>query len=620
MKNPLLVRHPPPHPTESLMGYLLRLSEQNGYCTPWSLCVLAGMKQNEFRTSSLSFKKLAAISSRPHSELEILAFSAPPNQPRWARLLGNPVVPTDLDVTSPRLCPQCVAEKGFIEAHWHLRLMIACPIHLRLAAVTCPVCRRRLRWFRPGLLECECGGSLSDELPPAVSQTEGSLLAAIRNRALGGISDSGNPARLPLNQLMTMNLRSILSMVRTLGRYRLMANATPSGSDQLQIAFAATEVLREWPANFIQLLHDLGKAFPANISGGVGKQFEGIYRALFRNKAIDLREQTDFLKSAFLDFGINHWGRGFVDRKLMALASGPERRRFVTQSEFAARLGIQPRTVARLLKSHEISADRVRCGSADRIIIDADHNLTHGTQPGKILRDRTAARRLGLPVPVLLRLRSTGEFDARNLSTTRPGWHEKDVEAFKQKFLALLRSPSGTAFDSGKTITLIAIMQNRHLSSVVKADLIRTLLSKELPALASSDGMIVKTELDLHLYKRWAENARSQEAGKTRTPTEVAKYLQCDRGTVPGLMGLGLLKGIRTAVGLRIYDDSLRQFNQEYVSLASQARRVGQSTRALMRRCEKDCVQMLLVPVVRRAGSQPFIRIADLESFRLGAA
>ena len=83
------------------MGYILRLSEQNGYCTPWSLCVLAGMKQNEFRTSALSVKKLAAILSRTHSELDALAFSAPPDQPRWARLLGNPVVPTDLDVTSP---------------------------------------------------------------------------------------------------------------------------------------------------------------------------------------------------------------------------------------------------------------------------------------------------------------------------------------------------------------------------------------------------------------------------------------------------------------------------------------------------------------------------------------
>ena len=238
-----------------------------------------------------------------------------------------------------------------------------------------------------------------------------------------------------------------------------MANATTSSSDQSQIVFAATEVLRKWPTNFIQLLNDLGKAFPANISGGVGKQFGGIYRALFRSKAIDIPEQTDFLKSAFLDFAINHWGRGFVDRKLMTLVNGPERRRFVTQSEFAARFGIQPRTVARLLKSNKISGDRVKCGSADRIIIDADHNIDARYPAWQFLRDRAAARRLGLPVPVLIGLRRTGEFEARNLSPTRPGWHEKDVETFKQKLLALLQLPLGTAFDSGKTIALRAIMQ-----------------------------------------------------------------------------------------------------------------------------------------------------------------
>ena len=61
-------------------------------------------------------------------------------------------------------------------------------------------------------------GNLLDELPTAVSQTEVSLLAAIRNRALGGTSDLGNPAHLPLNHLMAMSLRSILSLVRTLGK------------------------------------------------------------------------------------------------------------------------------------------------------------------------------------------------------------------------------------------------------------------------------------------------------------------------------------------------------------------------------------------------------------------
>src|SRR5580698_10502863 len=123
MTKPILVRHTPPHKTESLMGYMLRLSEENGYSTPWSLILLAGIKQNEIRTSGMSIKKLAAIANRPKSELELIAYSSPPGQPRWARLLGHPLVPTELSITDPKFCPQCVAEMGFVEAHWHLSLM-----------------------------------------------------------------------------------------------------------------------------------------------------------------------------------------------------------------------------------------------------------------------------------------------------------------------------------------------------------------------------------------------------------------------------------------------------------------------------------------------------------------
>src|ERR1035441_10224366 len=123
MSTPLLFRHPAPHPTESLVGYVLRLSEVNGYNSMWSVYNLAGLKQNEVRTCGFKVEKLAAIVNRSSSELDKIGFSAPPDQPRWARLLGHSVVPTDLNILTSGLCPSCVAEKGFIDAQWHLTLM-----------------------------------------------------------------------------------------------------------------------------------------------------------------------------------------------------------------------------------------------------------------------------------------------------------------------------------------------------------------------------------------------------------------------------------------------------------------------------------------------------------------
>jgi hypothetical protein len=206
---------------------------------------------------------------------------------------------------------------------------------------------------------------------------------------------------------------------------------------------------------------------------------------------------------------------------------------------------------------------------------------------------------------------SPGESETTHLPPVRPGWHEKDVEAFSRKVFVLSthRPASGT----DKTITLRDIIRNRHHSPSVKADLFR-LLSKQLPRFVNENGRIGDIRVDLDFHNKWVENAGSHAAANLRTPTEVARLFHCERGTIPSLVQLGRLQGTRTHHGLRIDDNSARQFGQEYVSLTSQAKRLGTSTLFLMRTCEQNGINMLLVPVVRRAGPQSFIRVTGLAS------
>ncbi len=224
MSMPLLVRHPPPYPTESLLGYVLRVSEGNGYNSPWSVYCLAGMKSNEIRASRVKLKKLARVTNWPQEKLDAIAYSAPAGQPRWSRLLGNPVLPQDLNLTLPRFCPQCASEKGFLEAHWDLALMVACPVHQCSLAASCPQCGRHLRWFRRGLLECACGGDLSGCDLSSISEAEAGLLQIIRTKALSCPPPESNPMGLPQDQLTAMSLRSMLLAIRTLGKHRIKAD------------------------------------------------------------------------------------------------------------------------------------------------------------------------------------------------------------------------------------------------------------------------------------------------------------------------------------------------------------------------------------------------------------
>jgi hypothetical protein len=65
--------------------------------------------------------------------------------------------------------------------------------------------------------------------------------------------------------------------------------------------------------------------------------------------------------------------------------------------------------------------------------------------------------------------------------------------------------------------------------------------------------------------------------------------------------------------------ESLRQsvtgFGKEYRALAALAKSLATSTRALMRRSAEAGINLLYVPVNRRAGPQPFMRREDMAIF-----
>jgi hypothetical protein len=246
------------------------------------------------------------------------------------------------------------------------------------------------------------------------------LLDVIRRKALSCPPDESNPRGLPQNQLTAMGLRSMLLATRTIAKHRILADGTGNWSNDNEIVSAAARVFVQWPANFIALLQDIGRQLPVDISGGVGKQFGSIYWGLFRNKAMGDSKQTEFLRVAFLDFAMNHWGRGFVDNKIIQRLGGVGPRRFLTQTEFAAKIGVQQRTAARLLRNSSLVSKRVRCGAVNRVVVDSDQVSIPRTWPGKIYRDREAAKRLGLSVSLLKALKSVGIYEVNHLLPTRP--------------------------------------------------------------------------------------------------------------------------------------------------------------------------------------------------------
>lgn len=258
MISPKLVLHPAPHPTESLPGYILRLSEMNGYASPQNLYRLAEMTAGQRSLTRFDCSRIAAITNQATSDVNRLAFTRPGNEPDRMRLLGNTVSVKDLNLTNARVCPECVTDLGFIEAHWHLQLMVACPIHGRTAIWFCGKCRGRLSWNRPGLLTCRCETPLL--IPPRGEYSKGDLwlLDLIRRKAIGDPTDDrqGSDLGMPASQLASMNLHSLLSLIRFLGKYRLNARRSSKWQSR-HVLQAAAKVLADWPSNFEILLEGI---------------------------------------------------------------------------------------------------------------------------------------------------------------------------------------------------------------------------------------------------------------------------------------------------------------------------------------------------------------------------
>ncbi len=341
--------HPPPFPTESLRGYVLRLSEENGYVTPWALLNLLGMK---YSNGALSIDVLARITNRPICELRRIDTSQGSDH---SRLLGQSVPPVYLRLRiAPNLCPECVATAGFIERHWDLAFMVGCPIHHHDLTSCCPECNRPLGWFRRGLLECSCGATIRAAGLPPIPDEEADLLDIIRCKALGLAPPGDTFSRLPTAELSAMNLHALLFIIRTIGKHRLLIDSPEDCGSHKRLVRAAARVLTSFPTNFYELLQDIGERLPhCQYQTGVRHQYDSIYRALFfKCPSVDYPERTDFLRIAFLDFLTNQ--NTTVAAGLFTRLRDSAQKRFIPVTNFGKRFGFGKCLMRRLVANKTI--------------------------------------------------------------------------------------------------------------------------------------------------------------------------------------------------------------------------------------------------------------------------
>jgi hypothetical protein len=394
-----LLRTPTPQPDESLMGYILRLSESNYYETPKWILDLAGLKMDNLRNGWRKlcgdhvdftlFKQITRLSEEEVSEMkhEIISDSDYEQcDAQWDVPINS------LRFDRPMVCSYCLRENPYCRKFWDLPIITVCPQHHSLLLNICPDCRAPITWNRKSVSRCRCGcdwrETRSPELAPAQRQAMRLLMRSC------GVSESEqatmSASTTPFEKLSFGDLsRVMLCLARFVSIIEPWMD--PSRTENRLFHQALEEVatiLGDWPDKF----HRLCDRHPNKYSS--------------RDLTSQLDRLADRPSLMFLRIAMEeHWTE--VSRRSFPSYDPSPSLRFIPIEETGKRLGLSKEWVRFL-----VSTGRLRSAASvsdpQMTLIDAksiDNLLREGLQ---ILTKKMAAAELGITAKELFDLIAYG--------------------------------------------------------------------------------------------------------------------------------------------------------------------------------------------------------------------
>lgn len=605
---PLLVRTPSHHKTESLLGFILRVSEANGYDTPWQVLRLAGISQGQMQTAGLPVEKLAQIMNRGTDALLSLSYRASTDGSSHFKILdhvlGQSLRHRPLRLREPAFCPQCVQENGYIDAFSDLSAAIACPKHRCLLLRHCPSCGKAIRWFRPGLVVCNCGSDLAGSALPTVEQSTVELMAIIQAKLhQRALLEQSNLTEYPLALMDPIPLNSLLMILETLGAQNLRSFGKHVPKEGSLVA-EAVSTLEHWPIGYHRFLARLGDRFLTENASAIGlrKQFEPFYLAMFMNRSFS--RDAAFLRNEFVKFGLSAWGSAVVDRKLLRTKEPISVQRFISKSEFARRYGIWKPVMDRMIADGTVAVKKVAAGKSMRLVVDLQRSQIPVESAG-IVTDREAASYIGLPVSVLKHLRDVGIY------TTKPcrvgyeqSWHRDDVEEFLAKGLALGQVVHALPEDS---ISLDRAMCLKLRNEKAKADIVVAIFDGRLPVIGRLEGKLSGLLLNKTLLGQFVHLKRVILDDNTYCFADAAERTGIDSMVIDHAIGAGLLTEINRDGRRRVPVEEVERFNKKYVTLSRLAKDLNTLAQHLLRACQKYGIAVILLHRSNGESDQPIL-------------
>lgn len=593
-----VVYTPPAKAREGLLGYVLRVSEDNGYDSPWHIFALAGMSQSEMTIATLPIDKLSKVIGRSVQELARLPWQCYPNgDPLPPMSEGRPQVLGHLLLKHPKICPHCIAESGVVDAAWDLRIMLACPKHGAALVDRCPACQRKLTWFRRGLDRCRCGHRLTADEQSSFPQHTLDLLQIIYDTLHGLPTNPTPPSGIPASNLQRMGIDDLLRLLTKVDN--ALTGNEPKGK---YAAYPSDRLVRlsgffeDWPRQFHRFLRTIDPT-PDQATMGLARRFGYFYSGVVTAKSIP-RDKMVFFRAAFGQYAsydgvtpgadprffltpskwraLREQGLSPAQIRLQTKGAGAPNN-VVNRTELARRLGVQPITARRWAEHGLLGLARQGTLASGQIVyktpIKLPRKVTAGTMDA-----RNAAKYLGIPVSVLARLRRDGYYRVVHLGVYLAQFNQLDLNTLRTDFLARV-SQTLPALPPGH-ITLRAFFRMRVNGVENKYQIVRGILDGSLvPAgrLGDSIGDIVIAGESIKAFRE------DMSIHDTIASSIAAKVLECDPSICVALVARGELQGIRHGRFLFVTTQSVAAFQEKYVSCVSIAKRLGSSSRHVTR-------------------------------------
>ncbi len=586
---------------------MVRLADDNGYMSPSVVTGYAGVGDCGRFNLQRSLEGLSRISGVAIEALNAIKYvKENANGRNCLTLLGhdlaNGVTNKYLRLKQRAFCPSCVSELGYIEAFWDLSVAIACPRHGTLAVTQCECCGKKVNWLRPGLKVCRCGAHLDQQAGTAVEPNLKELLTVIRNR-LHNEPSIDTSAGFPLEDLNRMTLGTLLYLVCKLGAFANPREGPKrrGGSEPMGNLLSAANALARWPDGIHSFLDSLGARFQNEHGSYVGlrRQFQPFYQTFFLRRRY--KNELGFLRTEFLRFGADEWGRAIIDRKLYRNDTVTKTERFISVAEAAKRLSVSPATVRKWCIAGKIRCKKRALRSGARYVIDGNHVTELRRKPGERMQERKAAAIVGIPVAVLRELKQNGDYEVRSLPTLMSGYHERDLRAFRKRIDKAAEVVVISELQGNDQLTLEQVLKaSTWWVASAKAEFLMSYLEGAIhPA-----GKCSTNPFSVFFSGSQVEQFINRDARDTSsvamTPGHAADRLGCSAECVKALSEKGYLK-TRSDVGYRIIcAKSVRRFEMRYQAINSLAWSASTTARKLCRIADAIGVDLLPVSVAER--------------------